>query len=111
MQYDQVPPVAAKRRAMFEAPGRAEPLRKAIDALPAAERSKAREALDRLMVFDGKLAADSAGAALYGAFLHESARQTFLDELGPEDTQAWRALVQTANTSYSAQAENGRAHV
>ena len=106
MQYDQVTPFAAKLRVMFEAPGMAEPLRKAIDALPAAERSKAREALDRLMAFDGKLAADSADAALYGAFLHESARQTFLDELGPEDTQAWRALVQTANTSYSAQADH-----
>ncbi|EMD98978.1 penicillin amidase, partial [Stutzerimonas stutzeri NF13] len=57
MQYDQVTPFAAKLKAMFEAPGMAEPLRKAIDALPAAERSKAREALDRLMAFDGKLAA------------------------------------------------------
>lgn len=82
------------------------PLRQAIDALPAAERSKAREALDRLLAFDGKLAADSANAALYGAFLHESARHIFLDELGPEDSPAWRALVQTANTSYSAQADH-----
>lgn len=106
MQYDQVTPFAAKLRTMFEAPGMAGPLRQAIDALPAAERSKAREALDRLLVFDGKLAADSANAALYGAFLHESARQIFLDELGPEDSPAWRALVQTANTSYSAQADH-----
>ena len=106
MQYDQVTPFAAKLRTMFEAPGMAEPLRQAIDALPATERNKAREALDRLMAFDGKLAAGSADAALYGAFLHESARQIFLDELGPEDTPAWRALVQTANTSYSAQADH-----
>lgn len=85
MQYDQVTPFAAKLRAMFEAPGMAAPLRQAIDALPASERSKAREALDRLLAFDGKLAADSANAALYGAFLQESARQIFLDELGPEE--------------------------
>ncbi|HCH75189.1 MAG TPA: penicillin acylase family protein, partial [Pseudomonas sp.] len=55
MQYDQVTPFAAKLRTMFEAPGMAEPLRQAIDALPATERNKAREALDRLMAFDGKL--------------------------------------------------------
>ncbi len=106
MQYDQVTPFAAKLRTMFEGPGMAGPLRQAIDALPAGERERAREALDRLMAFDGRLAADSADAALYGAFLHESARQTFLDELGPEDGPAWGALVQAGNTSYSAQADH-----
>ncbi|OEC37229.1 acyl-homoserine-lactone acylase [Pseudomonas cuatrocienegasensis] len=106
MQYDQTSPFVAKLQAMLNAPGMAEPLRAAIDALPAAERSKAREALDRLLAFDGKLAATSADAALYGAFLHESARQIFLDELGPDSSPAWQALVATANSSYSAQADH-----
>ncbi|MCQ4273237.1 penicillin acylase family protein [Pseudomonas kuykendallii] len=106
MQYDQTTPFAAKLKAMFDEPLMAGPLKKAIDALPADQRGKAREALDRLRAFDGKLAANSPDAALYEAFLYESARQTFLDELGPETSPAWKALVQTADTSYSAQADH-----
>ena len=106
MQYDQTSPFVAKLQNMFSAPGMAEGLKAAIDALPAIEHSKAREAHDRLMKFDGKMAATSADAALYSAFLHQSARETFLDELGPDSTTAWKALVGTANNSYSAQADH-----
>ncbi|WP_079202729.1 penicillin acylase family protein [Pseudomonas sp. CC6-YY-74] len=106
MQYDQTTPFVSKLQSMFEAPGMAEPLQKAINALPAQERAKAREAYSRLMAFDGKLSASSGDAALYGAFLHESARQIFLDELGPDTSPAWLALVETANQSYSAQADH-----
>lgn len=106
MQYDQITTFSTKLKAMFEAPGMAEPLRAAIDALAEPQRARAREGLSRLLSFDGKLSADSADAALYEAFLMESARQTFLDELGPEDGAAWKALVETANTSYSAQADH-----
>jgi acyl-homoserine-lactone acylase len=106
MQYDQTSPFAGKLQSMFDAPGMAAPLQQAIDALPEAERAKAREALSRLQAFDGKLATNSADAALYGAFLHESARQIFLDELGPDTSPAWKALVETANSSYSAQADH-----
>jgi len=106
MQYDQTTTFAAKLQNMFRAPGMAEPLKVAIDALAEPARSKAREALSRLLSFDGKLAADSADAALYETFLMESARQIFLDELGPETSSAWEALVETANASYSAQADH-----
>ncbi|MDM8349262.1 penicillin acylase family protein [Pseudomonas sp. sp1636] len=106
MQYDQTTPFVGKLQSMLAAPGMAEPLQAAIDALATAERAKAREAYRRLMAFDGNLAAGSADAALYGAFLHESARQIFLDELGPETSPAWLALVETANRSYSAQADH-----
>ena len=106
MQYDQTTPFAGKLQAMLDAPNMAAPLKKAITALPAAERAKAEEAYKRLMAFDGRMAATSADAALYSAFLHESARQTFLDELGPETSPAWQALVDTANNSYSAQADH-----
>ena len=106
MQYDQTTPFVGKLQSMLEAPGMAAPLQKAIDALPALERAKAREAYSRLLAFDGKLSESSADAALYGAFLHESARQIFLDELGPETSPAWLALVETANKSYSAQADH-----
>jgi acyl-homoserine-lactone acylase len=106
MQYDQTTTFAAKLRKMFEAPGMVKPLKQAIDALPEAERNKAREAYTRLMAFDGKLIATSADAALYELFLQESAKQTFLDELGPDTSPAWKALQQNAALSYSAQADH-----
>jgi len=106
MQYDQTSPFVAKLQSMFSAPGMAAPLKAAIDALPTAEGIKARETYNRLMKFDGKMAATSTDAALYSAFLYQSARETFLDELGPDSTPAWKALVETANSSYSAQADH-----
>lgn len=58
------------------------------------------------MKFDGKMAASSADTALYSAFLYQRCQDTFLDELGPESSPAWKALVDTANNSYSAQADH-----
>lgn len=106
MQYDQTTTFAAKLKKMFSAPGMSAPLKQAIDALPAPDRDKAREALTRLMAFDGRLSPGSADAAIYELFLQESARQTFLDELGPETSPAWKALVQSADLSYSPQADH-----
>lgn len=106
MQYDQQTPFAAKLKAMFADPGMAQPLQQAIAALPGGDRERAQEALKRLQAFDGRLAAQSADAALYAMFLQESARQTFLDELGPEDSAAWQGLVEIAKLSYSAQADH-----
>ncbi|WP_374325285.1 penicillin acylase family protein [Aquipseudomonas alcaligenes] len=106
MQYDQTTPFAGKLQAMLDAPSMAAPLKQAIAALPAPERAKAEEAYKRLMAFDGRMAATSADAALYSAFLQESAKATFLDELGPQTSPAWQALVDTANNSYSAQADH-----
>jgi acyl-homoserine-lactone acylase len=106
MQYDQTSPFVAKLQRMFSAPGMAESLKASIDALPLAERNKAQEALSRISKFDGRMSATSADAALYSAFLYQSARDTFLDELGPDTSPAWKALVDTANSSYSAQADH-----
>ena len=106
MQYDQTTTFAAKLKTMFQAPGMSKPLKQAIDALPEADRNKAREAFTRLMAFDGKLSATSADAALYELFLQESAKQIFLDELGPETSLAWQALVANASSSYSPQADH-----
>ena len=106
MQYDQTTLFAAKLKGMFQAPGMALPLKQAIDALPAADRAKAQEALSRLMAFDGRLAATSSDAAIYQLFLQESAKQIFLDELGPETSATWKAFVSNANLSYAAQADH-----
>lgn len=106
MQNDQTTLFAAKLKAMFEAPGMAQALKKAIDALPAEQKAKAREAQTRLMAFDGRLSQTSTDAAIYELFLQESAKATFLDELGPESGAAWQAFVATARFSWSAQADH-----
>ncbi|SFW12144.1 acyl-homoserine-lactone acylase [Pseudomonas sp. NFACC09-4] len=106
MQYDQTTPFAAKLKKVFEAPGLAQPLKQAIEALPPADRAKAREAYTRLMAFDGRLSPVSTDAAIYELFLQESMKQIFLDELGPENSQAWKALVANGQLSYSAQADH-----
>ncbi|RBJ84797.1 penicillin acylase family protein [Pseudomonas sp. MWU12-2534b] len=106
LQYDQSTLFAAKLKKMFEAPGMAQPLKKAIEALPDVDRAKAREAYSRLLAFDGKVTAGSADAALYELFLQESAKQIFLDKLGPESGSAWQAFVANGNLSYSAQADH-----
>jgi acyl-homoserine-lactone acylase len=106
MQSDQTTPFAAKLKKMFLAPGMAQPLKSAIDALPEGERTRAREAYTRLMAFDGRLAAQSADAALYELFLQQSAQRTFLDELGPLDSASWKAFVAQGMSSYSAQADH-----
>jgi len=106
MQNDQTTTFAAKLKKMFQAPGMVQPLKKAIEALPAADRGKAQEALARLMAFDGKLSASSSDAAIYELFLQESAKQIFLDELGPETGPAWKAFVENAKLYYSAQADH-----
>ncbi|MGF6594212.1 penicillin acylase family protein [Pseudomonas sp. 2835] len=106
MQSDQTTLFADKLKKMFQAPGMAQPLKQAIDALPAEQRTKAREAYTRLMAFDGRLSTTSADAALYELFLQESAKLTFLDELGPESSPTWQAFVGNARLSYSAQADH-----
>ncbi|AMT87639.1 MULTISPECIES: penicillin acylase family protein [Pseudomonas] len=106
MQYDQTTTFAAKLKKVFEAPGMKQPLKQAIDALPEAERSKAREAFTRLMAFDGKLSPTSADAAIYELFLQQSMKQIFLDELGPESSPAWKAFVANGDLSYAAQADH-----
>ncbi len=106
LQNDQVTLLADKLKQMFDAPGMALPLKQAIDALPAAQRDKARDALARLKAFDGRLSPVSADAALYELFLQEFTRQTFLDDLGPESSPAWQAFIGNAQLSYSAQADH-----
>jgi acyl-homoserine-lactone acylase len=106
MQYDQTTTFAAKLKKMFEAPGMAQPLKQAIDALPPADRAKAHEAYSRLMAFDGKLAPTSTDAAIYELFLEQSSQQIFLDELGPQTSPAWQAFVANGTLSYTAQADH-----
>ncbi len=111
MQYDQKSAFVSKLQSMLQDPSMEQPLQQAIKALPTAQSTQAQSAYQRLISFDGTLSANSADAALYGAFLQESAKQIFLDELGPETNPAWLALVDSANLSYSAQADHLLARV
>lgn len=106
MQYDQTSPFVSKLQSMLAATDMAPALQQAISKLPAAQQTQAKVALQRLLGFDGKLTSTSADAALYEAFLQESAKQIFFDELGPADSPAWQALVESADMSYSAQADH-----
>lgn len=102
LQQDQTTTLAAKLKTQLDAPGFAAPLRQAIAALPAAQRQAAEEALRRLQNFDGRLAAGSADAALYEAFLQALAEQTFADELGGTRSKAWQAFTTLSDTGYNA---------
>ena len=106
MQYDQTSPFVSKLQAVLSAPDMAPEVQKAIAGLPAAQQAQAKAALKRLQGFDGKLSGTSADGALYEAFLQESAKQIFLDELGPQDSPSWQALIESADMSYSAQADH-----
>ncbi|TDJ73610.1 penicillin acylase family protein [Pseudomonas putida] len=106
VQNDQTTLMAEKLKQMLEAPGMAQPLQQAIAKLPTVERDRAHHALARLKAFDGRLSPVSADAALYELFLQEVTRQTFLDDLGPENGPVWQAFASNARLSYSAQADH-----
>ncbi|MEW9897187.1 penicillin acylase family protein [Chitinivorax sp. PXF-14] len=74
----------------------------AIAKLDAAARPAAEQALARLLAFDGEMSPQSADAAIYGAFLHSLALDTFGDELGGPDSGAWAAFVRLNDASYGA---------
>ncbi|KTT25564.1 acyl-homoserine lactone acylase subunit beta [Pseudomonas oryzihabitans] len=101
LQQDQTTTLAAKLKTQLAAPGFAAPLRQAIAALPAEQRRAAEEAQSRLLAFDGRLAASSAEAAVYEAFLQVLAEQTFAKALGGTESPAWRAFTTLSDTGYN----------
>lgn len=101
MQHDQLSLFAGKLKAAFKGPMLEMPLKQAIEKLPAPERAQALEAYQSLMAFDGQMRATSKDAAIFSAFLQQSQRAIFADELG-EGSQAWQALVNMGGLSYSA---------
>lgn len=60
------------------------------------------KALDLLSGFDGRMTVDSAGGALYGAFLYCLGENLFADEMGGTGSQAYRSLLETFLMAYSA---------
>ncbi len=69
-----------------------------------ARRARLKTALDMLSSpgFDCNLAATSARAALYGAFLHCAAAEIFGDEIGPAGALSWYAFADLNIMTYNA---------
>jgi acyl-homoserine-lactone acylase len=65
-------------------------------------KKKTKLAIEMLSRFDGRMTVDSHDACIIGALLHSATRNIFLDELGPEDSQTWRAFVTINNLNYNA---------
>jgi acyl-homoserine-lactone acylase len=106
MQMDTLSPTARSLQQML-APGGT--MRTGLTAVIDSWRDgrmagRAREALALLdpSTFDAVLSAGSPSAAVYGAFLHCFTRNTFLDELGPDDGPTWEAFLDANISSYSA---------
>lgn len=102
MQADQHNVFGLKLRAALLGEPLAAQLHAAIGKLPDADRLRATEAYAVLSAWDGDMRAASATAAIFGLFEHALPREAFLDELGPEDSAAFRALAQDHLIAYSA---------
>ena len=105
IQADQLSLMAKKTQEVLFSGNLAEAVLKAINDLPEAARRKEALAARELLSpgkFDAVMRADSASAALLGAFHHSLTRNLFLDELGPEKSPAWQAFIQANALSYSA---------
>lgn len=75
-----------------------------MNKLPEASRESAEKSLKLLTEFDGRMAVDAPGAALYAVFLDSLTRQVFADELG--QGQAWQSFLQANAITYSAQQDH-----
>lgn len=105
VQADQLSLMAEKTQKVLFSDGLAGAVLQAIDALPqSAHRKEALAARELLSPkkFDAVMRADSASAALLGAFHYSLTRNIFLDELGPEESVTWKAFLKVNPLSYNA---------
>ena len=102
LHFDQVNVLVPKVQGMFRAPDVASALDAALSQLAVAEQASARRVLTALLDFDGDMRADSTSAARFGMFEHQFVREVFLDELGPDDSPAWKALMAVSGMAYAA---------
>ncbi|MCC6199952.1 MAG: penicillin acylase family protein [Moraxellaceae bacterium] len=79
-------------------------LQERINAMPEASGQSAEKSLKLLTEFDGRMAVDAPGAALYAIFLDSLTRHVFADELG--QGQAWESFMAANAITYSAQQDH-----
>ncbi len=102
MQYDTVSLMSRKiQKMLFDPPMRAA-VEKAAAQYPNSDKARLAHAFEMLSPekFNCVMNKDSASAALIGAFEHVFTRNTFLDELGPENGIFWQAFLDASMTSY-----------
>ncbi|MFO8112844.1 MAG: penicillin acylase family protein [Desulfosalsimonadaceae bacterium] len=93
MQNDRHDVMVKKLQDLFFDSPTAGEIVEAIEGLDDLRRvENARLASDILRDFDGNMAADASGAAIYGIFFHALTRNLFEDELGPDDSNAWQSF-------------------
>lgn len=104
MQNDVMDLTVRRGQQVFKRLGPA--LEQALAHVSAADQERAQQALARLQAFDGQQAANSADAALWGLFLDRLTKELFLDELGPDGGEVWRAFLIANAVTYSAQQDH-----
>ncbi|MCU0597739.1 MAG: penicillin acylase family protein [Desulfobacterales bacterium] len=103
MQNDRYDPFAGKLKCVLYDSPISEGIRKEISSwADEHEIAGAQEALDILKNFDGVMAPDSKDAAVFGVFQNVFIQEVFLDELGPENSDAWIAFKSTIQGFYGA---------
>lgn len=104
MQHDHYSPMAKKTRDLLSDDVMRKGIAGAAAAMPASKKKLLDGALEMLAPgrFDAVMDKDSAAAALLGAFWHQFTRETFLDELGPDNGVAWEAFMDVNMMSYAA---------
>lgn len=102
MQYDTVSLMSRKIQKMLFEPAMKEAVEKSAAQFSNSDKSRLALAYDLLSPgkFNCVMDKDSAAAALVGAFEHMFTRNTFLDELSPENGIFWQAFLDTNMTSY-----------
>lgn len=108
LQFDRKDLLVVSTREMLTRPPMAHRLALAIDALPPARAAGARRTLQVLLAFDGVMGPESTAASRFGVFEYRLARDAFLDELGPDDSPAWKALMAASGITYSAEEDHLR---
>lgn len=102
LQNDTVDRAALKLKQLLQDK---QPLLQArIGRLPEASRQSAEKSLQMLTDFDGRMAVDAPGAALYAVFLDSLTRLVFADEVG--QGQTWQSFLQANAITYSAQQDH-----
>jgi len=103
MQLDTYSPFVAKLKHALLQGKTYEGIVSTIDSWNKASRkAEANEALYMLEHSDGKVEVDSVSASLIGALMYTYTRNTFLDELGPEDSIQWKSFIHEGDLGYSA---------
>lgn len=103
MQLDAQSSFVPKVRGLFLEGALSRDISREIDSWEDRRRKdRAREALDMLRNCDGIMSCDSKNALITGALMHAVTINTFLDELGPEESRAWKAFITSNNASYCA---------